>query len=69
MRTTYTEQLQSKARHTVGSTVQIYNIFDGWRSGQIIKLGWDHMFGRVQYFVTINGQSNLTHEKYMRACQ
>jgi hypothetical protein len=69
MRITYAEQLQSKARYLNGGTVQVYNIFDGWRTGQITKLGWDHMYGRVQYYVTINGQSNLTHEKYMRAAQ
>jgi len=67
MRATSADQLKSKARYTVGSTVQVYNIFDGWRTGQITKLGWDHMYGRVDYYVNINGSFALTSEQYMRA--
>lgn len=67
MRATYAAKLQAKARYTVGSAVQVYNILDGWRAGQITRLGWDHTFGRVLYYVNINGQLNLTHENYMRA--
>lgn len=66
MKITYAQSLQQKAKYNLGSTIQVYNIFDGWQTGQIIKLGWDHMFGCVQYYIEVTTSVRLSSEKYMR---
>lgn len=50
-RLTEAEMLTWRAKYQVGATVQVYTIFDGWQDCTITKLGWDHMYGRVQYHV------------------
>lgn len=70
-RATAAERLQQKATYQIGATVQVYTIFDGWRECQITKLGWDHMFGRVQYHVLPVGKTAnhgwITDEECMKA--
>lgn len=69
-RATEAEKLQQKATYQVGAIVQVYTIFDGWRECQITKLGWDRMFGRVDYYVQLVSDARMvwiTNETLMKA--
>jgi len=69
MRPTRAQTLQQQARYTVGATVEVYTIFDGWQPCQITRLGWDSMFGRIDYHVALCSAPTrhwITSEQNMR---
>lgn len=70
-RTTPQQDLERRAKYKVGETVQVYNIFDGWQDCTIGKLGWDRMYGRVEYHVLPVSKPNsngwITNETAMKA--